>query len=80
MRPYLSLIDTATKGRYDATPLFSDRVAFAQLVHDLLAPFSGVAFDLVADDLDRDRGTNVWCRSARAARGRGDRWRSSDKY
>lgn len=50
MRPYLSLIDTATKGRYDATPLFSDRVAFAQLVHDLLAPFSGVAFDLVADD------------------------------
>jgi|SRR5690348_9713103 len=48
MRPYLSLIDTATNGRYDVTPLFSDRVAFAKLVLDLLAPFSGVAFDIVA--------------------------------
>lgn len=46
---YLHLIDIDTPGpRYDVTPLFADYAAFAALVHDLLEPFAGTAFDCVA--------------------------------
>lgn len=49
MRPYLNKIDTATTGnRYDVTPLFADRVCFAQLVEDLAEPFQESELDCVA--------------------------------
>lgn len=48
MRDYLRKIDLQTTGnRYDVTPLFADRVAFAQLVNDLSEPFAGSQVDLV---------------------------------
>ncbi len=35
-KPYLKLIDTTTKGRYDVTPVFSDVAAFEALTQDLV--------------------------------------------
>lgn len=49
MKEYLQLIDTNTSGpRCDVTPLFANPLAFAQLIHDLIAPFDSAAVDYVA--------------------------------
>ena len=49
MKAYLKLIDTQTSGnRNDVTPLFADRIAFAQLSSDLAAPFLDAGIDAVA--------------------------------
>jgi adenine phosphoribosyltransferase len=49
MQEYLQLIDTHTPGpRCDVTPLFADPVAFAQLITDLVEPFTSTALDYVA--------------------------------
>jgi len=49
MKGYLQRIDTNTSGnRNDVTPLFADRAAFAQLSHDLAAPFLDARIDVVA--------------------------------
>lgn len=48
-KPYLQLIDVNTLGsRYDITPLFSDPVAFSELVDDLIEPFEKIMIDKVA--------------------------------
>lgn len=49
MYDYLDLIDTNTGGpRCDVTPLFANPTAFAQLIHDLSAPFDESQIDYVA--------------------------------
>jgi adenine phosphoribosyltransferase len=49
MKKYLELIDTHTPGnRNDATPLFADTAAFADLIDDLAEPFLGESFEYVA--------------------------------
>ena len=49
MKDYLKLVDTETPGpRYDVTPLFADRAAFAALVADILDYFPADSYDAVA--------------------------------